>query len=122
MRLALTALFVALALPVSAKAEKTAQEYLDSTATEKVYGDLYVVAAFRSLEWANLLLDSRKQPRLYCRPDDVEMTPELVVAIYRGYLKRNIESDNAKRRSVRTDPMSMTVLMAAAAEYPCPKT
>jgi hypothetical protein len=63
------------------------------------------------ISWANSVLAHRGQPRLFCPPDDVAISPEQNAEMLRRYVR-----DNPRARTV---PAGLAMFLALEASFPC---
>ncbi len=73
-----------------------------------------VAGAGRGFEAANAELEQRGQPRLYCQPEHMAITPDQYVSFLTNYAARTPAS-----RALQSSFFSLVLLKALADVFPC---
>ena len=71
----------------------------------------YMNGLSRGLFWANVRLAASERAQLYCEPDNLSLTSDQIVSIFRNYM--------AKNSSDGEEPAGMILMFALKDVFPC---
>src|SRR5579859_7962650 len=94
-----------------AHAEMTGEQYLALVGEVKDLKKFGLSETENGMSWANTELRARGQPRLYCVPEKMAMSPDQADTILRSYLDEHPEQ--AKY------PVALILLRAMEETFPC---